>query len=123
MSFRKLRVLIQGLPPESATMTALRNAHPGDLATDADATKGQWSQGNMLRAQLIDDVRLLRWVMQTIHSKEGNGPDQPEPLPRPGVSGASGEKSKPRMSAAQSEFLFRHINGLDQEPGVTFQPA
>ncbi len=101
-------------------MTALRNAHPCDLETEVDATKGQWSQDNMLRAQLIDEVRLLRWVLQTVHSEKGKGPEQPTPLPRPGVSG---EKPKPKLNAAQSEFLWRHINGLPQEPTVTFQPV
>jgi hypothetical protein len=119
MSFRKLRVLIQGLPPESATMTALRNANPGDLSTDVDATQGQWSQDNMLRALLIDEVRILRWVFQSVNSEKGKAPEQPAPLPRPGVSG---EKARPRLSTAQTEFLFRHINGLPQEPTVNLQP-
>ena len=54
MSWRRLRVLIQHLPPESATWTALRNElSPAELAAQAEKGRpelGRWSQLEQLIA-------------------------------------------------------------------------
>lgn len=110
MSFRKVRVLIHGLPPESATMTALRNTNPDATPAETDPAKGRWAQLEMLVALLIDEVRILRWVTSAANSEKGKAGDQPEPLPRPGVVSKRAPK---KFSDAQYDFLFRHINGLD----------
>lgn len=110
MSFRRLRVLIHGLPPESATMTALRNANPDAEPAESDPAKGRWAQLEMLVALLVDEVRTLTWVTTSANSEKGKAGDRPEPLPRPGVVN---KRSPKKFSDAQYDFLFRHINGLD----------
>lgn len=111
LSWRRLRVLIEHLPPESATMTAIRNAHPDVVSSDADPAQGRWSQDQMLLAQLVDEIRWLRWITVATNSSAGNTPPQPEPMPRPGV--VSARPAARRLGDQQYDFLWRHINGLD----------
>lgn len=85
MSWRRLGVLIRGLPAESVTKTELRNETPEDELTAAvvgNSPYGAWSQTDMLLADLIDVARWLQW------SKTKDGEDNrnhPKPYPRPGV--------------------------------------
>lgn len=116
-------MLIEHLPPESATMTALRNAHPDAVNDDGpDPAEGRWSQLEMLAATIADELRNLRYVYTSANAGKGKKPTPPEPIPRPGV-----ERKKPRkakMSDAQADFLYRHINGLPPDPDspIQFQP-
>lgn len=117
LSWRGLRVLIEHLPPESATMTALRNANPHVVRDDGpDPAEGRWSQVEMLLAALVDDVRLLRWVYLTANAGKGTKPKQPEPISRPGVQKKS---KKSKLTPEQYDWLFRHINGIATEDEFT----
>lgn len=113
-------MLIEHLPPESATMTALRNANPGSVSEDgADPAEGRWSQAEILMASAVDELRNLRYVYTLTKAGKGKKPTAPEPIPRPGV-----ERKKPRktrMSDAQADFLWRHINGLPADPDSPIQ--
>jgi len=113
MTSRRLRVLLENLPPESATWTALRNAmSPEDLAehaADSDPEQGRWSQVAHLLAATVDAVRRVEYVLILANSdSKARAPKPPEPLPRPGVNAP---KAKPRISEAASERLFQLING------------
>lgn len=114
---RRLRVLIQHLPPESATMTALRNDQPEQperSGEGSDPAQGRWSQGEMLLAAIADELRYLRHDYITAHTaKKSKRARPPHPIPRPGV-----KPRRPKLKAAQNEFLFRHINGLEQPEHV-----
>lgn len=103
------------LPPESATMTALRNANPSVVDEDGpDPAEGRWSQIEILIASLVDEVRYLRHDYRTSHGdKRGKRPD---PIRRPGAAA----KSKSQLSDAQYDWLYRHINGLDHPDGGGF---
>lgn len=111
MTWRLLGNLIRHLPPESATKTALRNkmgdAEIKQAAKTADPSEGQWSQTEMLLASLIDAVKWLLHVTLVAH---GGKSKKPEPVPRPGVK-AKGKKSRPALTAAQAEAVFRRIHG------------
>ncbi|MGI5274875.1 hypothetical protein ACQEUU_37480 [Nonomuraea sp. CA-218870] len=111
MTWRLLGNLIRHLPPESATKTALRNkmgdAEIARSAKGADPSCGQWSQTEMLLASLIDSVRWLLHVTLVAH---GGKSKKPEPTPRPGVK-TKGKKSRPALSAAQAEAVYRRIHG------------
>ncbi|GHD70124.1 hypothetical protein GCM10010317_076750 [Streptomyces mirabilis] len=113
MSWRRLRVLIQHLPPESATMTALRNAMSDEeLAEQADKgepEKGRWSQQDLLLAVVADRLAELSHLYVGVNRNPKTAkPKPPEPIRRPG---AKAPKAKARLSDEQAERLFHLING------------
>lgn len=112
MTARRLRVLIQHLPPESATWTALRNAMSDEeLAQQADKgepEKGRWSQLEQLMAANLDATRRVEYVLICANSDKSKRPRQPEPTRRPG---AKAPRPKQQMSDAQANHLFALLNG------------
>lgn len=113
MSWRRLRVLIQHLPPESATWTALRNSFSEDeLAEQAERgepEKAAWSQMEQLTAALVDAVRRVEYVLVLANSdSKSRKPDPPEPIRRPG---AKPRRPKPKIDPVGADFLFKMING------------
>ncbi|WP_367129919.1 MULTISPECIES: hypothetical protein [Streptomyces] len=103
--------MVEHLPPESATMTALRNAAPEvDLeaqAEGADPSRGRWSQTDLLLAQVIDSVTRLSHYYTLVNTSGGKRPDPPQPVPRPGVPRTPDRR---RLSPAAAETLFQIIN-------------
>lgn len=82
MSWRKFRVLVDGLPQDSRTVTAQI-----DVARDLDLPKPdgpeptqRWGQDNHQLQSLRDDIRLLH---HTVISALGGKPGKFAPLPRP----------------------------------------
>lgn len=113
MSWRRLRILIQHLPPESATWTALRNAtDPDELAGQAETgepEKARWSQLEQLVAVVADRVAHLEWALWTVNiEKKSQRPDPPEPIRRPG---AAPRKKKPKLNENSANRLFQLIQG------------
>ena len=113
MSWRRLRVLIQHLPPESATWTALRNAMPeADLSAQADRgepEKGRWSQLEQLVAANLDAIRRLEWVLICVNTeKKSQRPDPPEPMRRPG---AGPRKKTAKLTDKSANKLFELLQG------------
>ncbi|MFE2324589.1 hypothetical protein ACFXD5_11840 [Streptomyces sp. NPDC059385] len=113
MTSRRLRVLIQGLPPESATMTALRNAlSDEEMDRQADAgepEKARWSQSELLLASAIDALRRVEYVLICANSdSKSKRPTPPEPIARPG---ATTRRAKPVLTEAGAGRLFSLING------------
>lgn len=113
MSWRRLRVLIQHLPPESATWTALRNSlSPVELAEQADKgepEKGRWSQEEQLLATVVDAVRRLEWVLLCSNiEQKSKRPDPPEPMRRPG---AGPRKKKAQLTEKSANRLFELLQG------------
>jgi hypothetical protein len=114
MSWRRLRVLIQNLPPESATMTAIRNSMSDeelDAQSDAgEPEKGRWSQTEQLLALLADRVAQLQYTLICVNTeKKSQRPEVPEPIRRPG-SQPRKKKAAP-MTDEGAEVLFQLING------------
>lgn len=71
-------------------MTAIRNAADGDGAPEPagpppDPAQGRWSLIEMLLAQVVDELRVNRWIFVQANSKPGTGGRPPEPLKRPGA--------------------------------------
>lgn len=101
-------------------MTALRNANPASVREDGpDPAEGRWSQAEMLLAAAVDELRMLLWAYLSAHSDKSKRLDRPEPIPRPGVGRK--EKKPMRLSGAQADFLWRHINGLPPDPDSPVQ--
>jgi hypothetical protein len=113
MSWRRLRVLIQHLPPESATWTALRNAASSE-ELDAQADKGepekdQWSKLEQLVSLVADRVARVEWVLWCVNiDKQSKRPNPPEPIPRPG---AKPRRAKPKLTENSAGRLFELIQG------------
>ena len=113
---RKLGVLVNALPPESATHTALRlemAAEREDAIArgespaepqQADPDAQRWSKTEMLLASLIDEVRVLRYVYVSVHAEKGHKPPLPAPVPRPGVGK---KETRPHASSLTAEQRLR----------------
>lgn len=113
MTSRRLRVLIQGLPSDSATWTALRNALPEEelegQAEQGEPEKGRWSQTELLLASAIDALRRVEYVLICANTdSKAKRPTPPEPIPRPG---ARPRKAKPVLTETGATKLFELING------------
>jgi len=114
MTWRRLRVLIQHLPPESHTMTALRNSMTAEeqatQAESSDPEKANYSNLEQLVAATVDSVRHLEYTLICINTeKKSKRPEAPKPLPRPGSTPPK-KKAEP-MSDGAAERLFQLING------------
>jgi hypothetical protein len=106
LTYRRLAVLIAGLPQESLTKTALRNATPVVDLSEQAATNdyGPWSQVEMLLAELVDTMHWLQWA-KTKDGSDNKNP--PKPFPRPGVdrSPVVMQDGKPVMNAKIYDML------------------
>jgi hypothetical protein len=104
LTWRLLGVVYRHLPPQSATMTALRKTIPADVLTsqssDADPAAAPWSHDQMLAASQLDVLRLILHVL--LAANGGNPGKPPAPTARPGVAGAK----KPRRLTAEQRRLL-----------------
>jgi hypothetical protein len=112
MTSRRLRVLLENLPPESATWTALRNSMSdeelAEQAEKGEPEKARWSQMEQLLAAVVDGLRRVEYVLILANSdSKARKPDPPEPVRRPG---AKPLRAKRALSEANAERLFSLIN-------------
>ena len=98
LSWRRLLVLVEHLPPEGALNTAIRNATPeAELAqATGDAARAPWSTLESLVASLIDELRNFAWMYASVHAK--SAPKRPEPIRRPGSTGRHHGRKLMRIS-------------------------
>lgn len=117
MSWRRLRVLIEHLPPESATKTGMRNQLE-ELSDDEregqsakhEPEKDRWSQQEQLLALVADRLARVEYVLILANSSgKGRKPREPQPIRRPGAQPPK-QKTAP-LSEPNAEKLFRLING------------
>lgn len=88
MTWRMVGVLIDHLPMESATKTAVRDATPpGELAAAAKRANGQpgWGPMSPTDFRLLALADRLDEVAVAIYRAAGAKPRDPEPYPRPGL--------------------------------------
>ena len=112
LGWRKLVVLLEQLPPESALFTAVRNNLPEDeLAGEADPSRAPWSMVETLMAVLIDEVRALSWLYASAHSG-GKTVPKPSPIMRPGASRRG--RRRP-FDLATAQRLDPRLRGLSVE--------
>lgn len=111
LSWRRMIVLADNLPPESATVTAMRNSVPEDelSAQESHPEFGKWSSDQSLLALLVDEVRNLSWSYVQRHSE--SAVPRPEPLRRPGVGGSV--RRGRRLSLATAMRLDPRLRGLE----------
>lgn len=91
---RRLRVLIENLPPESATKTAIRNEVGVEIVEESGGEHrpdlGQWSALEMLLAAIKDELMLNRLVAI---AAAGGKPGEFVPTPRPGIPPRSAQRA------------------------------
>lgn len=114
MSWRRLRVIVEHLPPESHTMTALRNSlsdeELAEQAEKGDPEQGRWSQVEQLLALVADRIAQLQYVLICVNTeKKHQRPEVPKPIERPGSKPP--KKKTAEMTDAAAERLFQLING------------
>ena len=116
---RRLRVLVDGLPPESMTKTAIRDTLTSEDFENAPAPLGwgAWSRTDELLAVLADRVS---WLIHATYAVNNGKPDEPEPIRRPGVGKSAAEiralRRQQQISAAHLVYLAEH-NGAAPPPG------
>ncbi|MQY07758.1 hypothetical protein [Actinomadura macrotermitis] len=74
LSARRVRVLVQHLPRDSAFVQELQGE------------EAQWGLGEHLMASAVDQLAIGNWLFTAAHTAEHDTvPDPPVPLPRPGM--------------------------------------
>lgn len=91
MTYRRLSVLLEQLPPESRTKTAQRDSlDPIELAEYAanQPPASGWGPYGPLHALLIQIGEQVAWLRHDVVRSAGGKPKEPTPWRRPGVLGA-----------------------------------
>lgn len=100
MTWRRLGVLLDGLPGESLYKTAVRDAlgdeKLAELAKKPRDGHGPWSHTDLLLASIVDRLGELTYVVMAI---AGNKPKPPKPVPRPGVISGKSLRTTLRQQA------------------------
>jgi hypothetical protein len=113
LTWRRLLVLIDHLPPEAALNTAIRNITPEERLRDnaGDPVKARWSNVESLLATLIDEVRNNTWVFMQANSDKAI--PRPDPIPRPGIT-ETGRKLR-RISLENARKLDPRLRNIPDE--------
>ncbi len=89
LTWRRLGVLIDWLPTDSATKTAIRDGltddEIADLAGRDPVGYGRWSRGDLRTAAVEDAVERQTALMIWLASDRKSKPKMPEPVRRPGI--------------------------------------
>jgi hypothetical protein len=100
-----VKLLVDRLPPESATKTAARDSLTADELAELAASKpdgaghGAWSHQDLLMAAQFDVLQQIRHVLIV---SSGGKSEMPKPWPRPGAEGA-----RKRLTASGHSYLDR----------------
>lgn len=110
MTWRELGVLIDHLPSESATVTAIRDGMtPEQLAAlPKPDGHGPWSRVEALLADVYDQ---LGWLIYAVAAANGGKPQEPKPMARPGVGSS--------FRVPPSAEVMGHMVAMRNRPGAT----
>lgn len=110
-------MLIDHLPPESATITAIRAGLSEDeleaSGEGADPAKGRWSSLEMLMASVIDELRALQYLYVSAHVAQGQAGKPPEPVARPGVVKRKRKTRQSRLTDEQRRILDPRLRVIE----------
>lgn len=110
LTYRRLRVLIDGLPAESRLKSEIRDNLTQDEwdALPAPSGYGPWSHTDHLLAAAVDKLGWLIYATYAINSPKGSSPEEPKQWPRPGVGpvlGKAAEADRARKTARDAAVL------------------
>lgn len=112
-------MLLDRLPPESATKTAIRDAFTDEeLHAYSKAQGPAEGHGPLTRTDLVlfDVLDQLRWVEYGLYRSQGGKPPQPDPTPRPGL--VDPKKSKELAGVAPlNPAGLAHLQSLREQRG------
>lgn len=95
LSARRLRVLLQHLPRDSALVRALH----GEAA--------EWGLSEHLLAAAVDELAVANWLFASAHTPEhADPPERPRPLPRPGIDDTPGAAGASGATTAEIAAFF-----------------
>jgi hypothetical protein len=111
LTFRRLLSLVEQLPPESRTKTAMRDdMDPHELAAHVGQPRpgwGPWSHTDHLLAQIGERLDALQVTLVRVMTEAK--PADPAPWPRPGVL------TPEQLAELQAEVEAPVVNVLEQE--------
>jgi hypothetical protein len=130
LTYRRLRVLIDGLPAESRLKTEIRDGltqEQWDTLPDPQGY-GEWSRTDHLLAAVHDRIGMLDHTLALVNSKPGTNLPLPRPYPRPGVGpvrGAAAEVDRARKAAQDAAVIayMRAHQGAAPPDGWDWQAA
>ena len=112
-------MLIDHLPPESATITAIRGSLSDEELEErgegSDPAKGRWSSADMLLAGITDELRTLQHLYVSAHVKAGQAGPAPQPVPRPGVAKRDRKQRRSRLTDEQRRILDPRLRVIKGE--------
>jgi hypothetical protein len=111
LTFRRLLSLVEQLPPESRTKTAMRDdMDPFEIAAQVEEPRpgwGPWSHTDHLLAQIGERLDSLQVTLVRVMTEAK--PSDPPPLPRPGVL------TPEQIAELRAETEAPVVNVLEQE--------
>lgn len=124
LTWRRLGVLVDQLPPESCTKTAQRDSlDPAEVARMAKGPwsgYGPWSREALMLAEVVDH---LNRVIYTLIRVNGGKRPPPEPYPRPGVVPKTRHQQDPKAVAFLAEIRKRRRRSTAGPRDSPQQPA
>lgn len=107
LTYRRVRVLLDRLPPESATKTAIRDQLTDEQLAQYAEDHPTDGHGSLSRQDMIlfDVIDHLKWVEYGLYASQGGKPNKPSPTPRPGVVDPKKKTEKTPPSAEGLAFL------------------
>lgn len=110
LTWRRLDVLIRGLPPESRTKTAIRDlVDPFELAESTGADRPGWGPHSRTDEGLARLGERLDRIIYTLYRVNGGKPAEPAPWRRPGVLGAR------ELAALQADVVAPVVDQIERE--------
>lgn len=106
LTWRRLGVLVKGLPRTSLLMTRMRDEIEVDVSDDDEPKHGPWSLDNYQLADLIDRVNLL--TMTLVQVNDGKA-DEFVPIPRPQM------KIRRVVDESNAEVVFDFLESIRQQ--------
>lgn len=124
LTYRRAAELIEWLPGESATKTAMREAMT-DAQREAlrervqSATgHGRWSAQMFLLAEIADQIQWMRHAFYASNSKDGRTSFKPTPIPRPGVEPPAEKTQFGTVKAVITEDRIANLRKLRANRGL-----
>lgn len=120
LTWRKLQLIIERLPPESALKTAIRDNMTFEDRAKLEGTKqdpfkhGRWSKDQVHLVEIIDRLNWMIHQHNVKNGKKGQKIAPPEPYPRPGVV----PKGRSKGNSIQTRKRIQHIREMARDRGV-----